>query len=117
MKRAESIQHLGNVSKTGSRSYDLSNSTNLGKNQKPFILAIDEYKRLCSKGYQQANNNFITALKQEVLTLSIDMFSAKEINTATKIIGSYYYFKHIILNGGTNETDVKNSNKSIVNIL
>lgn len=64
---------------------------------KPYLEAIEQYKKLCLKTYATLNSNFINTLKQESLNIFLDSYGLKEINVINKIIGSYYYFKQIVL--------------------
>src|SRR4051794_12002120 len=85
--------NTGNSSNIFTYNYNKqSSSTN-----KPYLVAIEQYRKLCLKTYATPNNNFITTLKNEKIALYLDMYGIKDINVINKVIGAFHYFKQIIL--------------------
>lgn len=66
-------------------------------NAKPYLKAIEEYRKLCLKTYSTPNQTFATILKSEQLNIFLDNYSLQEILVMNKLIGKYFYFKHIVL--------------------
>jgi hypothetical protein len=66
-------------------------------NHKPYLEAVDQYKKLCLKVYATENPSFVSVLKNESLNICLDVYNLKEISIMNKIIGSFYYFKQIVL--------------------
>ena len=64
---------------------------------KPYVKAIEEYRKLCLKTYSTPNQGFASILKTEQLNLFLDTYSLPEILVMNKLIGKYFYFKHIQL--------------------
>ncbi len=69
-----------------------------GQNR-PWLQAIEEYKKYYTKTNVPCNNNFQSCLKQDSLNIYVDNYNIKELQIVTKLIGSYYYFRQIIFGG------------------
>lgn len=59
--------------------------------------AIKKYKNLCKKSFTNPQQTFIITLKGEILNLFIDNFRLKDVQIINKIVGAFFYFKHIYL--------------------
>lgn len=99
--RSNSITHTQNslnVSNANSNNFNFNRLMKSPSNSnKPYLEAIEYYKKLCLKTYTTQNSNFVNTLKNESLNLFLESYNLKEINIINKIIGSYYYFKQIVL--------------------
>ena len=87
------ISYMSGVSAVGIKSSQVIK----GNSNKPYLEAVEQYKKLCTKTTLGVNNNFLTTLKQESLNLFLENYSLKEIGILNKIIGGYYYFKQVVL--------------------
>jgi hypothetical protein len=66
-------------------------------NNKNYIEAIDQYKKLCVKTSANPQQGFIATLKGENLNIYLDNYSVRDIHVINKIIGVFFYFKQIFL--------------------
>ena len=66
-------------------------------NTKPYLKAIEEYRKLCLKTYSTPNQTFANILKSDQLNIFLDTYTLQEILVMNKLIGKYFYFKHIVL--------------------
>jgi hypothetical protein len=122
--------HISHVSmgvatpSSGGANLNNQNGLNTGKSQfvknspgtsKPYLEAVEQYKKLCLKTTMGPNNNFLTALKQEGLSLFLENYSLKEIAITNKIIGSHFYFKQLIL--APSDTTSKSRKINFTNLL
>lgn len=91
----DSKQEVNNThTETNPQSYGSKSSR---AQQKPYVKAIEEYRKLCLKTYSTPNQGFASILKTEQLNLFLDTYSLPEILVINKLIGKYFYFKHIQL--------------------
>jgi hypothetical protein len=97
-REKESLNHTQNsISNSRVTNPNYMKQSSIQNNAKPYLQAMEDYRKLCLKTYSAPNNNFITTLKQESLNMYLDSYNLKEINVINKIIGEYHYFKQIIL--------------------
>lgn len=89
----DSKQEVNNT-ETNPQSYGSKSSR---EQPKPYVKAIEEYRKLCLKTYSTPNQGFASILKTEQLNLFLDTYSLPEILVMNKLIGKYFYFKHIQL--------------------
>ena len=61
------------------------------------VDAIDFYQKLCLRSYSTPNPSFINLLKGETLNLYLDNYTIKEINSLSKTLDRFCYFKTICL--------------------
>lgn len=118
IQNMQNMQNVNNQSQISNASSPSGVHQNLasGKSQlkssptgvKPYLEAVEQYKKLCLKTTLGPNNNFLTALKQEGLSLFLENFSLKEIAITNKIIGSHFYFKQLVLAPSDTNSKLKN---------
>ena len=74
------------------------NKISLAKQQKQLAnKAINFYKKICSKTFSTPNNHIISNLKHDNLHIFLDNFSVKESPPISRVIGSFSYFKNMII--------------------
>ena len=66
-------------------------------NSKLYREAIERYKTQCVKTFTDPHHSFITTLKGENLSLYLDNYNIRDIQNINKIVGSFFYFRKIIL--------------------
>ena len=69
--------------------------------------AVDFYKKLCLKLYISPNTLFVNILKQDILQVTLDMFSLKELNLVNKTISKFNYFKQIVMSTSDHNSNYK----------
>ena len=99
-----------------SKMFDVSSTFGgkVNKNSKQSLLAIEYYKKLCTKFHTQNNTILINQLKNENFYIFLDIYSLKEIQLISKIISNHFYFKTLIItpNDPNKLNQSKASNKS-----
>jgi len=61
------------------------------------VEAIDFYTKLCLRSYSNPNPAFVNILKGETLNIYLESYGVKEINTLSKTLDKFSYFKSISL--------------------
>jgi hypothetical protein len=89
--------HSTNTLNATNNTLNLLNRNPRTPSNKPYLEAIEDYKKLCLKTYATQNSSFLSTLKQESLNIYLDSYNLKDINAINKIIGNYFYFKQIVL--------------------
>ena len=113
-----STPHLPKSSSNKKLISSSSSSSSKRIQQKPFLKAVEAYRKLCVKSYSTPNQSFISLLKTGNLNFFLDNYTLKDILNINKIISKHYIFKQIILSpfdlqrGETNERRSKSKPSS-----
>lgn len=88
-------------------SSNVSNMFRQNKIPKESVDSINYYKKIVTKMHAQVNNVIIAILKSEVLNINLEVFNLKDLQSLSKIIGRFHYFKTInLINQESNKSSL-----------